>query len=57
MPVVTPTRLPLVRSVLERIAAWRRDAALAGVVAAALMATVVLAAYGPLPAHALRQCA
>lgn len=56
MPVVTPTRLPLLHSVLERAVAWRREAALAGVVIVAASGAVMLAAFEPLPALALRQC-
>jgi hypothetical protein len=57
MPVVTPTRLPIVQTLLQHAPRWRGDAALAAVVAAALCTAGVVIALGPLPVQALLGCA
>lgn len=57
MPVVTPTRLPLVQTLLQRAAMLRHDAALTAVVVAALGAAGVVVALGPLPVQVLLGCA
>lgn len=56
MPVVTPTRLPLSQTLLQRAAAMRGDTALAAVVAAALCAAGLVVALGPLPMQAVLSC-
>jgi hypothetical protein len=57
MPVVTPTRLPFVHTLLQRAAALRHDAALGAVTVAALCAAGLVVALGPLPVQALISCA
>lgn len=57
MPVVTPTRLPLVLALRQHAATLRSDAALGAVVVAALCAAGLVVALGPLPMQALLSCA
>lgn len=57
MPVVTPTRLPFVQSLLQHVARLRSDAALGAVVIATLCAAGLVVALGPLPVQALLSCA
>ena len=57
MPVVTPTRLPFVHTLLQRAAALRHDATLGAVTVAALCAAGLVVALGPLPVQALLGCA
>ena len=53
MPVVTPTRLPLVHALRQHAATLRSDAALGAVVVAALCAAGLVVAVGPLPMQTL----
>jgi hypothetical protein len=57
MPVVTPTRLPFVQTLLQHAATLRSDAALGAVVVAALCAAGLVVALGPLPVQTLLSCA
>jgi hypothetical protein len=57
MPVVTPTRLPVLQTLLQQAATLRSDAALGAIVVAALCAAGLVVALAPLPVQALISCA
>lgn len=57
MPIVTPTRLPLLQALRQHATTLRSDAALGAVVVAALCAAGLVFALGPLPVQTLIGCA